>query len=101
MSTPTDPIADIARVAFVTQRFHELRGLIPAAFGGALIVAALMFHAAGGAFAFGSGAAALALLTRNTDPARAFALLVCAASVGIMIEALFTYRTGTRNADTI
>lgn len=48
-----------------------------------------------------AGAAALVLLTRNIDPARAFAMLVCAASVGIMLEALFTYRTGTRNADTV
>lgn len=55
MSTPADPIADIARVAFVTRRFHELRGLITASFGGALIVAALMIHAAGAASSFGSG----------------------------------------------
>jgi hypothetical protein len=55
MSAPTDPIADIERVAFVTQRFHELRGLMPASFGGALIVAALMVHAAGTASSFGSG----------------------------------------------
>ena len=52
---PTDPIADIARVAFVTRRFHELRGLITASFGGALIVAAWMVHAAGAASSFGSG----------------------------------------------
>jgi hypothetical protein len=55
MRTPTDPIAHIARVAFVTQRFHELRGLITASFGGALIVAAWMVHAAGAASSFGSG----------------------------------------------
>ena len=55
MSTRIDSIDDIARVAFVTQHFHELRGLIPAAYGGGLIVAALMFHAAGGALTFGSG----------------------------------------------
>jgi hypothetical protein len=55
MLTPTDPIAHIARVAFVTRRFHELRGLITASFGGALIVAAWMVHAAGAASSFGSG----------------------------------------------
>lgn len=48
-----------------------------------------------------AGAAALALLTRNTDPSRAFAMLVCAASLAIVLEAVFTYRTGTRHADTV
>jgi hypothetical protein len=57
MSTGTDAaIADIARVALVTRRFHELRGLIPASFGGAMIVATLMVHAAGETSRFGSGA---------------------------------------------
>lgn len=36
---------DIRRIAFVTGHYFELRGLMPAAFGGALIVGALMMQA--------------------------------------------------------
>jgi hypothetical protein len=45
MATQAEPrMEDIARIAFVTQRFHELRGLAPAAFGAALIGASLIGH---------------------------------------------------------
>ena len=37
----------IRRVAFVTRRFHELRGLLPAVFGAALILATIAEQAAG------------------------------------------------------
>lgn len=40
-------IEDIPRIAFVTQRFFELQGLIPAAMGAAWLFAALMHHAIG------------------------------------------------------
>jgi hypothetical protein len=44
----------VDRIAFVTRRFHELRGLMPATFGGALIVAALAAQASGASGSFDS-----------------------------------------------
>lgn len=49
MARSDSPAAfDIARIGFVTRRFHELRGLIPASFGAGLIVGAFAEQAAGG-----------------------------------------------------
>ena len=48
--------ADVERVAFVTRRFHELRGFIPASFGGALIFAGFAAYAAGLETRFDAGA---------------------------------------------
>jgi hypothetical protein len=48
--------ADVARIAFVTRRFHELRGLIPASFGGALILGGMAVYAAGIDTRFDAGA---------------------------------------------
>lgn len=39
--------SEVQRIGFVTRRFHELRGLIPASFGGALILGGLAAYAAG------------------------------------------------------
>jgi hypothetical protein len=45
MPTTSEPrVEDIQRIAFVTQRFHELQGLMPAMFGAGLILASLMAH---------------------------------------------------------
>ena len=45
MATTVEPrVEDIQRIAFVTQRFHELQGLTPAMFGAGLILASLMAH---------------------------------------------------------
>jgi hypothetical protein len=41
-------VHDVRRIAFVSERFLELQGLIPAAFGGALLLAAVMQQALGG-----------------------------------------------------
>src|SRR5829696_5181928 len=38
---------DMRRVAFVTEHFLELQGLVPAAFGGALLFALLVYQTAG------------------------------------------------------
>ena len=37
----------IRRVAFVTRRFHDLRGLVPATFGAGLLVAMFVDHVSG------------------------------------------------------
>lgn len=48
MTTPSElPNPDIERIQFVTQRFTELEGLIPAAFGASLIIGTLIAHAVG------------------------------------------------------
>jgi hypothetical protein len=49
MPTPSEPrLGDIRRIAFVTQRFLDLQGLIPAAMGAGWLFAALMHHAMSG-----------------------------------------------------
>lgn len=41
-------LAEVRKIAFVSQRFLELQGLIPAVFGGAIVLAAVMNQALGG-----------------------------------------------------
>jgi hypothetical protein len=48
MPTPSKlPNPDIERIRFVTERFTELEGLIPATFGASLIIGALLAHGVG------------------------------------------------------